>query len=97
MKQAVLRWGGLLAALACGAFLFFVLRVPQAVSALEAKHQQIRALQKGNADLRKEIDEKRDRIRSLRGSGSARELEIRKRLKLQRPGETAIIVPEKSQ
>ncbi len=93
----MLRWGGLLAALVCGALLLFVLRVPQAVSTLEAKHQQIRALQQGNAGLRKEIEEKRERIRGLRGSGSARELEIRKRLKLQRPGETAIIVPEKNQ
>ena len=91
MKQAVLRWGGVAAVLALGLILF-VFRVPQGYSALKEKRDQIRLLQQQNADLAKEIADRQDRIRKLRDSRSEQELEIRKRLKLQREGETAIIL-----
>lgn len=80
-----------MAILILGAF-FFVFRVPQGFSALSQKHQQIRQLQKENADLAREIAEKRERIRKLRDSRPEQELEIRRRLKLQREGETSIIL-----
>ncbi len=94
MKKAVLRWGGAIAIAGIGA-LFFALRVPRSLASLNQKHQQIRQLQKENADLEKEVAEKRERIRKLRGSRSEQELEIRKRLKLQREGETSIILEQK--
>jgi cell division protein FtsB len=90
MKQAVLRWAGTLALVACVA-LFFALRVPHGVSALKDKHQQIRQLEQENADLAKDNAAKRERIRKLRDSRSEQELEVRKRLKLQREGETSIL------
>ncbi len=80
--------------LAVAAFLFFGLRVPQAVADLRARHETIRRLQKENADLEKDLAEKRDRVRRLRDSRSEQELEIRKQLKYQREGETSIILPE---
>ncbi len=94
MKKAVLRWGGTAVIAGIGA-LFFALRVPHSLSSLNQKHQQIRQLQKENADLAKEVVEKRERIRKLQGSPSEQELEIRKRLKLQREGETSIILEKK--
>ncbi|MGA2328692.1 MAG: septum formation initiator family protein [Bryobacteraceae bacterium] len=90
MKQAVLRWAGTLALAGCMA-LFFALRVPHGISALEDKHQQIRQLEQQNADLAKDNAAKRDRIHKLRESRSEQELEVRKRLKLQREGETSIL------
>ncbi len=91
MKQAVLRGGGVAAILVFG-LVFFVFRVPQGYSALKDKRQQIRQLQQQDADLAKDIAEKSDRIRKLREDRSEQELEIRRRLKLQRPGETSIVI-----
>jgi hypothetical protein len=90
MKQAVLRWAGTLALAACVA-LFFALRVPHGVSALKDKHEQIRQLEQENADIGKDNAAKRERIRKLRDSRSEQELEVSKRLKLQREGETSIL------
>lgn len=94
MKIVFLRWGGITAAILFGLLLFT--RAPQGIAALRQKHQQIRDLQRGNAELQKEIADKRDRIRKLSGSPSEQELEIRKRLKLQRAGETAIILGDQA-
>lgn len=95
MKPAFYRAGRALLFVAIAAFLFFGLHVPQGIADLEAKHQTIRRLQKENADLNKELEEKRERVRKLRDSRSEQELEIRKQLRYQREGETSIIVPEK--
>lgn len=92
MKSVFIRWGGITAALLVALLLFT--RAPQGIAALRQRHQQIRELQQENAELQKEIADKRDRIRKLSGSTSEQEMEIRKRLKLQRPGETAIILGE---
>ncbi len=93
MKRVLVKCGGPLAIFGVAVLLFFALRVPQGFSALREKHQQIRQLQKENADLARENEAKRERIRKLRESRSEQELEIRKRLKLQREGETSIILP----
>ncbi len=92
MKEAAARVGGALVVFGAGVFLFFALKAPQGFSALQTKHEEIRQLEKENAGLAKEIAEKRERIRKLRDSRSEQELEVRRRLKLQREGETAIIL-----
>jgi cell division protein FtsB len=94
MKPVVLRAGRVLLYVAIAAFLFFGLHVPQGIADLRAKHETIRRLQKENADLAKELEEKRERVRKLRDSSSEQELEIRKQLRYQREGETSIILPE---
>ncbi len=91
MKQAVLRWLGGAVVVGVGA-LFFITRVPQSVSTLKQRNEQIRQLQKENADLAKDVAEKQERIRKLRDSRSEQELEIRQRLKLLREGETSFIL-----
>jgi cell division protein FtsB len=97
MKSAVARWGGLLAAAGFGIFLIFALRVPQGFAQLSRKHEEIRQLQRSNADLSRENAMKRDRINKLRGNRSEQELEIRERLKKLRQGETSFIIPEQPQ
>ena len=51
-------------------------------------------LEEENANLQRENDYRRERIKKLQESPSEQELEIRKKLKLLRPGETSFILPE---
>jgi cell division protein FtsB len=70
------------------------LRGPQGVEALLDKHREIRSLQEQNAAAAREIDRRKERIRRLKDSQSEQEMEIRKQLKLVRPGETTFILPD---
>ena len=70
------------------------LRGPQGLPALREKWDEIRQLEEENANLQRENDYRRDRIKKLESSPSEQELEIRKKLKLLRPGETSFILPE---
>ena len=67
---------------------------PHGIPALMEKREQIRKLQERNANLAKENEGKRKRIETLKRDPSAVEIEMRDRLKLQREGETAYIVPD---
>lgn len=65
--------------------------------ALMEKRREIRELEEQNANLQREIQRMRERIERLKNSPSEQEMEIRKQLKLLRPGETSFILPEKPQ
>jgi len=80
-----------------GAFGLATLRGPQGLPALRQQWDQIRQLEEGNANLQRENDYRRDRIKKLESSPSEQELEIRKKLKLLRPGETSFILPDQPQ
>ena len=67
---------------------------PQGLQTLLEKHREIRELQEQNAALTRELEHRRDRIRRLEESPSEQEMEIRKQLKLQKPGETTFILPD---
>ena len=67
---------------------------PQGLQTLLDKRREIRQLQEQNAALTREIEHRRDRIRRLEDSRSEQEMEIRKQLKLLRPGETTFILPD---
>ncbi|HSP66993.1 MAG TPA: septum formation initiator family protein [Bryobacteraceae bacterium] len=67
---------------------------PQGLQTLLEKHREIRQLQEQNAALTREIEHRRDRIRRLEDSRSEQEMEIRKQLKLLKPGETTFILPD---
>jgi cell division protein FtsB len=71
-----------------------VLRGPQGIAALMEQRKEIQALQAQNATLALENQRKKERIQRLKDSPSEQELEIRKQLKLLRPGETSFILPE---
>ncbi|HTC90729.1 MAG TPA: septum formation initiator family protein [Bryobacteraceae bacterium] len=77
-----------------GAFGLAELRGPQGLPALRGKWNEIRQFEEENANLQRENDYRRDRIKKLESNPSAQELEIRQKLKLLRPGETSFILPE---
>jgi len=73
------------------------LRGPQGFQSLIEKRREIRQLEERNANIRLENDRRKERIRRLEESRSEQEMEIRKQLKLQKPGETTFILPESEQ
>jgi cell division protein FtsB len=73
---------------------YLTLRRPQGIPALQGKWNEIRKMEEENAALQRENDYRRKRIDKLRDNTSEQELEIRKKLKLLRPGETSFILPE---
>ena len=76
------------------AYAWIAVSGPQGLQALLEKRREIRQLQEQNAALNREIEHRRDRIRRLEESRSEQEMEIRKKLKLLRPGETTFILPD---
>jgi cell division protein FtsB len=68
-------------------FGIYTLRGSQGIPALMKKQDEIHALEKRNAELAREIEQKSARIKRLRENPAEQELEIRKQLKLVRPGE----------
>jgi cell division protein FtsB len=76
------------------AYGWIALRGPQGVEALLDKHREIRALEEQNATVAREIERRKERIRRLKESQSEQDMEIRKQLKLLRPGETTFILPD---
>ncbi len=79
------------------AYGWMFLRGPQGFQTLIEKRREIRELEERNANVRLENDRRKERIRRLEDSRSEQEMEIRKQLKLQRPGETTFILPESEQ
>ena len=61
------------------------------------RRDEIRQLEEQNAQLSHENDRRRDHIKRLAESRSEQEMEIRKQLKLLRPGETTFILPDTPQ
>ncbi|MFN3325728.1 MAG: FtsB family cell division protein [Bryobacteraceae bacterium] len=90
LRSLVVAAGVLLA----GTYAYIALRGPQGVPALLEKRREIRELEEQNQNLRAETQRKMERINRLRTSRAEQELEIRRRLKLQREGETSFYIPE---
>ncbi|HLK69126.1 MAG TPA: septum formation initiator family protein [Bryobacteraceae bacterium] len=97
MKVSIGRYAYLIAFFTVSGYAFVTLRGPKGVHALFEKQTQIHEMEKRNADLDKEIERKRERIRRLDENASEQELEIRSRLKLIHPNEKVFITgtPEK--
>jgi len=70
------------------------LRGPNGVSALMEKRQEIKALEKENEQLQREIAAKRTRVEQLKTNPDEQEMEIRKELKLLKPGEKSYIMQD---
>lgn len=93
--MAVLRRFGIgVAFVLVAVYAVVVLRGPQGIPALLEKRRGVRDLQDQNATLAQENQRKKERIQRLKDNPSEQELEIRKQLKLLRPGETSFILPE---
>jgi cell division protein FtsB len=76
------------------AYGYVALHGPQGLPALLEKHREIRQLEEQNAALAHEVEMRQERIKRLQSSPSEQEMEIRKNLKLLRPGETTFILPD---
>ena len=94
MQHLLQKTGYVVALLLFAVGLVTVVRGPQGLRALEERRKEIRALQEDNADITRENEQKRNRIKRLGNSLSEQELVIRERLKLVRPGETSFILPD---
>jgi cell division protein FtsB len=94
MKNAVQRTVFLLVVGVIAVYGYLALRGPQGIPALRGKWREIRTLEEDNANLQRENQYRRDRIKKLEENASAQELEIRKKLKLVRPGVTSFILPD---
>ena len=84
----------LIGAAVFSAYAITALRGPQGVQALFERYREIRTLETQNAAAAAENQRRRERIERLRTSTSEQEMEIRKQLKLLRPGETTFILPD---
>jgi cell division protein FtsB len=91
------RAGIVLVVILAGAYGWVFLRGPQGLQTLIEKRREIRELEERNANLKRENERRKERIHRLQESRSEQEMEIRKQLKLQRPGETTFILPESEQ
>jgi len=94
MRNAVRRTVFLLIVGVIGVYGYLALRGPQGLPALREKWREIRTLEENNNNLQRENQYRRERIEKLEKNPSAQELEIRKKLKLVRPGETSFILPD---
>jgi cell division protein FtsB len=70
------------------------LRGPQGLSALLDKRREVRLLEEQNAAKAAENERRRERILRLEQNSIEQEMEIRKQLKLLRPGETTFILED---
>jgi cell division protein FtsB len=94
LQKTTRRAGYVLIIAIVGAYGWIALRGPQGIEALLEKRREIRQLQEQNAGMVRENKRRRERITRLEESRSEQEMEIRKQLKLVRPGETTFILPD---
>ena len=72
----------------------YTLRGSQGIPALMKKQGEMKELEKNNAELAKEIEDKRAKIQRLKDNPEAQELEIRRQMKLVKPGERVFILQD---
>ncbi len=94
LKRGIRRGGYFVGVAVIAAYGWIALRGPQGVPALLEKHREIRQLEEQNAEMARENERRREHIRRLKDSQSEQDMEIRKQLKLLRPGETTFILPD---
>ncbi len=84
----------LAALLGVGVYMYATLRSPQGISSVMEKQREIRGLQQQNADLEREIQRKRERIRKLKEDRNEQEMVIRERYHLLKEGETTFVLQD---
>jgi len=89
LSPAILRPVAAFAALVgLAAYATIMLRGPQGLSALDEKRRHIRMLEEENANLTRDIENKKRRIERLEHDPKTQEVEIEKRLGRVHPGST---------
>jgi len=80
----------------CGVVYAFVeLRGPNGIPGLLDKRHQVELIEHENQKLQREVEEKKLRIERLQANPAEQEFEIRRRLKLAKPGEKIYILENK--
>jgi cell division protein FtsB len=96
MKLSLRKVGYAVLLLGGASYGFVELRGPNGISAIAQKRQEIHSLELENEQLHKEIEAKKVRIERLKSNPDEQEMEIRKELKLMKPGEKSYIMPDQN-
>jgi cell division protein FtsB len=78
LRQYLRPIAGFAALIGLGAYATIMLRGPQGISAWNEKRNAIQQLQEQNADLVRDINDKKERIRKLQSDPATQELELEK-------------------
>ncbi len=92
MQSPVSRIGYLTLIVFAVAWAFYILRGPNGVPGWLQKRQRIQQLEERNREMARQLELRRDGIRTLEDYVPAQELEIRKRLKLVKPDEKIYVI-----
>jgi len=85
---------GVGALILAGGYLLYSFLGPNGVPMVLEKRRVIRELQQQNADLKHEIEERRERIRSFSENPSERERRLREDLRLLKKDETSFVLQD---
>ena len=91
MKSNFTRFAYVVVFILAAAYALIALRGPKGVHALIEKQAQIQEMERRNAELTRDIERQRERIKRLADNPAEQDLEIRERLKLVHPGEKVYI------
>jgi cell division protein FtsB len=94
LSSSLRRSAIVLVLIGAGSYAAFLLRGPQGIPALIEKWEEVRRLERENAELAEKIRQKKDRIRRLDERTEELELELRKEMMQVKPGEKILILPE---
>lgn len=92
MKSVLIRFGYTVGLLVAGFYVFLTLRGPQGIPRVIERRRVIREIEEQNADLARQNQLLRERNRRLAHNPTEQELEIRRRFKYSRPGDTVFII-----
>ncbi len=91
-KRGGIGWIELLL-LVAGCTLFFVLDVPGAVARYQDQRRQLEQLRRRNAELAREIEARKERLRRFTEDPEEQERYLRREQKRVRPGEKVFVLP----
>lgn len=91
MKSNLTRFAYAVVFILVATYAIVTLRGPKGVHALVEKQAQIQNQERRNAELTRDLERERDRIRRLKDNPAEQDLEIREHLKLVHPGEKVFI------
>jgi cell division protein FtsB len=91
MKSNLTRFACAIVFLLVATYAVVTLRGPKGVHALVEKQAQIQEMERRNAEMARDIERERERIKRLTDNPAEQDLEIRERLKLVHPGEKVYI------
>lgn len=91
-KRAAIGWTEILL-LAAACTLFFILDVPGSMARYREERRQLEQLRQRNAELAREIEARKERLRRLTEDPYEQERFLRKEQKRVRPGEKVFVLP----